>query len=110
MANAYEKSAEFVMTNPLAIEDTFPVHIAPRISTMEKKVIIEAEGNLVKSMSNAGKHAVDAAIHAKDASVEKVREVAHDVDKNVHTNPWPYVAGTAAVGLLLGYILGRNRK
>jgi ElaB/YqjD/DUF883 family membrane-anchored ribosome-binding protein len=32
------------------------------------------------------------------------------VDKSVHRNPWPYIGGTAAVALLLGYILGRNRK
>ena len=31
-------------------------------------------------------------------------------DKSVHRNPWPYIAGTAAAGLLLGYFLGRNRK
>jgi len=29
---------------------------------------------------------------------------------HVHRNPWPYIGGTAAIGLLLGYILGRNRK
>jgi len=75
-----------------------------------KNVIVESEHSLVKSLSDARKHAVEAAIHAKDASVEKAREIAGDVDKSVHRNPWPYIAGTAAVGLLLGYILGRNRK
>jgi ElaB/YqjD/DUF883 family membrane-anchored ribosome-binding protein len=64
-----------------------------------KDVIVEAEGNLVK-----------AAVHAKDVSVEKAKEIASDVDKSVHRNPWPYIGGTAAVALLLGYILGRNRK
>lgn len=75
-----------------------------------KDVIVETESSLAKSLSDARKHAVDAAVHAKDVSVEKAREIADDVNKNVHQNPWPYVAGTAAVGLLLGYILGRNRK
>jgi ElaB/YqjD/DUF883 family membrane-anchored ribosome-binding protein len=75
-----------------------------------KNAIVEGEHNLVKSLSDARKHAVEAALHAKDVGVEKVREVAHDVDKSVHHNPWPYLAGTAAVGLLLGYILGRSRK
>jgi ElaB/YqjD/DUF883 family membrane-anchored ribosome-binding protein len=75
-----------------------------------KKVIVETEGNLVQSLSDARKHAVEAAAHARDVSVEKAREVAHDVDKNVHHNPWPYIGGTAVVALLLGYILGRNRK
>jgi ElaB/YqjD/DUF883 family membrane-anchored ribosome-binding protein len=75
-----------------------------------KNVIVETESNLVKSLSDAGKHAVQAATHARDVSVEKARELAGDVDKHVHHNPWHYIAGTAAVGLLLGYILGRNRK
>jgi len=32
------------------------------------------------------------------------------VDKSVHQNPWPYIAGSAVVGALLGYNLGRSRK
>ena len=75
-----------------------------------KNAIVETESGLAKALSDARKHAVEAVTHAKDAGVEKAREIAHDVDKSVHHNPWPYIAGTAAVGLLLGYILGRNRK
>lgn len=75
-----------------------------------KKVIVDTEHGIAKSLSDAGKHAVEATAHAKDVTVEKAREIAGDVDKNVHQNPWAYIAGTAAVGLLLGYILGRNRK
>jgi ElaB/YqjD/DUF883 family membrane-anchored ribosome-binding protein len=75
-----------------------------------KKVIVETESNLVKSLSDAKKYAVEAATHAKDISVEKAQEIASDVDKKVHKNPWPYIGGTAVVSLLLGYILGRNRK
>jgi len=75
-----------------------------------KNAIVETESSFAKSLSDARKQAVEAAVHAKDVSVEKAREVACNVDKNVHQNPWPYIAGTAAVGLLLGYILGRNRK
>ena len=75
-----------------------------------KSIIVEAEGSLAKSLSDARKHAVEAATHAKDVTIEKASEIAHDVDKNVHRNPWPFIGGTAVVGLLLGYILGRNRK
>jgi ElaB/YqjD/DUF883 family membrane-anchored ribosome-binding protein len=75
-----------------------------------RNVIVETESNLVKSLSAAGRHAVEAAAHAKDVSVEKAKEIAGDVDKHVHRNPWPYIGGSAVVGLLLGYILGRNRK
>ena len=75
-----------------------------------KNVIVEAEGSLARSLSDARKHAVEAALHAKEVSVEKAKEVARDVDKSVHENPWPYIAGTAAVGVLVGFLLGRNRK
>ncbi len=75
-----------------------------------KKAIVETEGGLVKSLSDAKKYAVETATHAKDVSIDKVKEVAGDVDEHVHRNPWAYIGGTAVVGLLLGYILGRNRK
>jgi ElaB/YqjD/DUF883 family membrane-anchored ribosome-binding protein len=75
-----------------------------------RRLIMESESSLVKSLTTAKDHAFEAAVHAKEVSVDKAREVAHDVNRNVHRNPWPYLAGTATVGLLLGYILGRNRK
>lgn len=75
-----------------------------------KSVIVETEHSLAKSLSDARKQAVEAALHAKEVGVEKACELANDVDKRVHKNPWPYVGGAAVVGLLLGYILGRNRK
>ena len=71
---------------------------------------MDNDSSLMKSLTTAKDHALQAAAHAKDVGVEKAREIADDVDKHVHRNPWPYIAGTAAVGLLLGYILGRNRK
>ena len=75
-----------------------------------RSLIMETEGGLMKSLVNAKVHAIEAVAHAKDVGVEKVRDIARDVDKSAHQNPWPYIAGTAAAGLLLGYILGRNRK
>lgn len=75
-----------------------------------KNLIIENESSLVKSLSDAKKHAAEAALHAKEVSVEKAREIACDVDKSVHRNPWPFIGGTAVISLLFGYILGRNPK
>ena len=66
--------------------------------------------NETKSFATAKELALQAAAEVKEASIEKARELARNVDKNVHHNPWPYIAGSAAVGLLLGYILGRNRN
>ena len=75
-----------------------------------RSVIMEAESGLVHSLSDAKKHAVEAAAHAKDVGVEKAKEIACDVDESVHCNPWAYIGGTAVIGLLLGYVLGRDRK
>ena len=75
-----------------------------------RSLIVDNDSSLRVSLANAKNQALDAVMHAKDAGVEKVRDVARDVDKNVRQNPWPYIAGVAAVGLLGGYILGRNRK
>jgi len=75
-----------------------------------RSVIMEAEGSLARSLADASKHAAEVAAHAKDVSVEKAKEIAGDVDKNVHRNPWAFIGGTAVVSLLLGYILGRSPK
>jgi ElaB/YqjD/DUF883 family membrane-anchored ribosome-binding protein len=75
-----------------------------------KNLVVETEHSLAQSLSDVAKRAAAAAAHAKDISVEKAREVARDADESVHKNPWPYIGGTAVVGVLLGYILGRNRK
>ena len=75
-----------------------------------KQLIMEGEGSLIQSLVEAKKQAGDAVCHAREVGVDKAREMAHDVDARVHGNPWPYVAGSATVGLLLGLLLGRNNK
>jgi ElaB/YqjD/DUF883 family membrane-anchored ribosome-binding protein len=41
---------------------------------------------------------------------EKVNQWASDVDKQVHENPWPIVAGVGIGALLLGLVIGRSRN
>ena len=67
-----------------------------------RSLIMESESSLMESLTTAKDHALEAASDVKEASVEKAREIARDVDKNVHQNPWPYIAGSAVVGVLLG--------
>jgi ElaB/YqjD/DUF883 family membrane-anchored ribosome-binding protein len=74
-----------------------------------RSLILENEKSFMKTYTTAKDQALDAVTHAKEVGVEKAREIARDVDKDVHHNPWSYIAGTAVVGVLLGYILGRNR-
>ena len=75
-----------------------------------RSLIMENESSLMESLTTAKDHAIEAAADAKEAGVEKAREIARDVDEGVHQNPWHYIAGSAAVSVLLGYILGRRRK
>ncbi len=74
-----------------------------------RSALSETESTLVKSLADAKRHAAEAARHAKEVGVDKTREIAGDVDKNVRQNPWAYIGGTAVISLLLGYILGHNR-
>ena len=78
--------------------------------TSLRSLIMEDESSLMKSLTSAKDRALEAAARVKDASIEKAREIAGNVDKSVHQSPWPYIAGAAVGGVLLGYILGRNRK
>ncbi len=41
---------------------------------------------------------------------EKAKEIASDLDQRVHKDPWPYIAGTAVVSLVLGYLMGSKGK
>lgn len=45
----------------------------------------------------------------EDAVVAKSKAAAEATDKYVHENPWPSIGTAAAVGLLLGVLLGRSR-
>jgi ElaB/YqjD/DUF883 family membrane-anchored ribosome-binding protein len=56
------------------------------------------------------KHAQDITQEAIVQSREKVVEIASDVDKRVHKDPWPYIAGAAVASLLLGFLMGSKRK
>lgn len=60
------------------------------------------------TIDSAKKNASEAANRAKEISEEKVKEIATQVDQNVHSNPWPYIGGVAVVSLLMGFILGRK--
>jgi len=59
-----------------------------------------------EAMTAGVEHAQEVIIQGK----EKAIEIAGDVDKRVHKDPWVYIAGTAAASLLLGYLMGSKRK
>jgi ElaB/YqjD/DUF883 family membrane-anchored ribosome-binding protein len=44
------------------------------------------------------------------AGKQKVVDVATNVNKCVHNNPWAYVGGAAVAATLVGYMLGRSHR
>lgn len=91
------------------------------VSTM-KVVVADAEEILRASASMAGEkvgelreriqeRVRDAKLRIADAEaaiVDKTKAVAHATDDFVHDNPWRAVGIGAAIGLLLGVIIGRR--
>lgn len=47
---------------------------------------------------------------AYKAGKTKVRAAACEVDSHVHANPWAYIGCSAALGLLVGFLVSRGRK
>ena len=78
-----------------------------------KDALVESEVGMAQKLAYAKQRAVEAATHAKEMAELKAKELAGTIDESVHKNPWAFIGGAAAgaavAGLLIGYILGRNR-
>jgi len=46
----------------------------------------------------------------KDHGVERARQTADHVDQYVHEQPWKVLGLATAAALLLGYLMGRDRR
>lgn len=40
---------------------------------------------------------------------QNAQKTMKQIDKSIHENPWPYIGGGAAIGLVLGILLGSRR-
>ncbi|SRR5258706_14756651 len=87
-----------------------------------RKVIADAEALLKASVGETGdvysrarqkfeatlSAAKDAVAGAERAVVERTREAARATDDYVHDHPWQSIGIGAAVGLLIGILIGRR--
>ena len=78
------------------------------LSFCQTSVIFSADAaaevdSKIKSLINDGKLA-----EAEDAILFKARQTAHATDEYVHENPWRSVGVAAAVGVIIGMLIGRR--
>ena len=71
-----------------------------------KGLISNRYTHIREAMTSTAEHAQEVINQGK----EKVQEIAGDVDKRVHKDPWVYIGGAAVASLLLGYLMGSKRK
>ncbi len=70
----------------------------------------EKRDELKSLMANKYAHIQEAMTGTVEQGKEKVMEIASNIDKRVHKDPWVYIAGAAAASMLLGYLMGSKRK
>ena len=87
-----------------------------------KAVVADAEELLRATASQAGekvavaRERIQDSLHqakvklaeAEDIIVQKSRQAARATDDYVHENPWQAVSAAAAVGLVIGLLIGRR--
>ena len=63
-----------------------------------KDAMSDSESNVKESFNRMSHRTAEQAQRFREVGEDRVREVASQVDENVHNNPWPYIGG-AAVGI-----------
>lgn len=55
-------------------------------------------------------HLAETASERSRQALDRSKEALHTTDEWVHDNPWMTVGVIAAVGLVIGYLLGQGRR
>ncbi len=74
-----------------------------------KDALGETKLDMAAAATAARKRTIEAAQQAKDIGLVKAKEIAIEVDEQVHENPWPYISAVAVTALLIGYIMGKSK-
>lgn len=67
---------------------------------------VEMKNALLQKVSHAKSKIID----AEECVIEKTKEAARQTNEYVHENPWKSVGVAASVGLLIGFLVGNNKK
>lgn len=66
--------------------------------------LTEVKGRVQASLNLARKRLVE----VQTTVTEGAKAAAKNTDEYVHENPWPAIGASAAVGVLVGFLLGRR--
>jgi ElaB/YqjD/DUF883 family membrane-anchored ribosome-binding protein len=74
-----------------------------------RKLVNEKYTDLRDTLAGAAQSSAGWVKEQGAEAVDKTKMTATAVDKSVHRNPWAYVGGAAAAGLVLGLLIGRHK-
>lgn len=82
-----------------------------------QRLLGEKYSNIKETLTEVAMNNKDVMNHVKriaqdtlEEGQERLGEVAGDIDRQVRSNPWPYIGGAAGAALILGYLMGSSRR
>ena len=68
-----------------------------------------ARDTMLSAASSQAKHLMDAGADAYSAAAKQTKAAGKQVDRYVRDNPWVAIGAAAGLGVLIGWLLPRNR-
>lgn len=72
--------------------------------------LMEDSADLVEAIKGRALRGWETAREKGQMAAERAREAGRKADEYVHENPWQTAAGAAALGAVLGFLIGSNRR
>lgn len=73
-----------------------------------KNILSETSPEVKSALREIVTASQESVTRAKDKVIETTKAAAEKVDETAHKNPWYFIAGSAVVGGILGFFLGRR--